>query len=127
MLACPSKSNQPQALVFLTSALQSSAERPDVSYSLVAVDFLPDQAINSSLRRLAANLSRGALQPLPAVVHNLASVQAALRQMSQARHVGKIVVRSPTLQQHHEGTDQVGVNLPFPCFHLSQEHISPPW
>ena len=97
-----------------------SAERPDVSYSLVAVDFLPDPAVNSSLRRLAANLSSGALQPLPAVVHNLTSVQAALRQLSQARHIGKIVVRSPTLQQHHEGTDQVGAGLPFPCFDQSQ-------
>ncbi len=85
-----------------------------MSYSLVAVDFLPDQAVNSSLRRLAANLSSGALHPLPAVVHNLVSVQAALRQMSQARHIGKIVVRSPTLQQHHEGTDQVRANLFLP-------------
>jgi len=29
------------------------------------------------------------------VVHSLSAVQAALRQMSQARHVGKIVVRAP--------------------------------
>jgi hypothetical protein len=73
----------------------------------VAVDFLPDPAVNASLRRLASSLGSGALQPLPAVVHELASVQAALRQMSQARHVGKIVVRAPTLQQHHEGADKV--------------------
>ena len=36
------------------------------------------------------------LKPLPQVVHSLSAVQAALRQMSQARHVGKIVVRAPT-------------------------------
>ena len=32
------------------------------------------------------------------VVHSLSAVQAALRQMSQARHVGKIVVRAPAGQ-----------------------------
>ena len=79
------------------------AERPDIAYSLVAVDFLPDPAVNASLRRLAASLASGALQPLPRVVHSLGSVQAALRQMAQARHVGKIVVRTPTLEQHHPG------------------------
>ena len=71
------------------------AERPDVAYSLVAVDFLPPAAVNTSLSRLSSQLAAGVLKPLPQVVHSLSAVQAALRQMSQARHVGKIVVRAP--------------------------------
>ena len=70
------------------------AERPDVRYSLVAVDFLPPPAVNASLSRLSRQLADGVLVPLPQVVHSLAEVRAALRQMSQARHVGKIVVRA---------------------------------
>ena len=73
-------------------------ERPDVAYSLVAVDFLPPLAVNTSLSRLSSQLASGVLQPLPQVAHSLSVVQAALRQMSQARHVGKIVVRAPTTQ-----------------------------
>ena len=88
-----------------------AAERPDVGYSLVAVDFLPPPAVNATLSRLAADLASGALRPLPHVVHDLAAVRAALRQMSQARHVGKIVVRARTLQQQ-QGVDKVGVWLP---------------
>lgn len=79
-----------------------------MSYNLIAVDFLPPSAVNASLGRLAAALSAGALQPLPVVVHDMSSTAAALRQMSQARHVGKVVVRTPTLQQYQAGADKVG-------------------
>ena len=79
-----------------------SAERPDVAYSLLAVDFMSEEALNAALTRVTAGVAKGRLQPLPRVVHSLSSVQAALRQMSQARHVGKIVVRSPALQQQVE-------------------------
>ena len=41
------------------------AERPDVRYSLVAVDFLPPPAVNASLSRLSRQLADGVLQPLP--------------------------------------------------------------
>jgi hypothetical protein len=72
-----------------------AAERPDVAYTLVAVDFLDNQAVHTALSRLTSQLAAGTLQALPQVVHSLAEVQAALRQMSQARHVGKIVTRMP--------------------------------
>ena len=75
-----------------------AAERPDVRYSLVAVDFLPPPAVNASLSFLSSQLAAGVLAPLPQVVHSLSAVQAALRQMSQARHVGKIVVRAPAVE-----------------------------
>ena len=72
-----------------------NAERPDVGYSLVAVDFLDSRAVQTALTRVSSQLAASVLKPLPQVVHSLSAVQAALRQMSQARHVGKIVVRTP--------------------------------
>lgn len=77
------------------------AERSDVSYSLVAVDFLDKRAVNAALIRLSGQLAAGTLRPLPQVVHSLSHVQAALRQMSQARHVGKIVTRVPVASPAH--------------------------
>jgi len=72
-----------------------AAERPDVAYSLLAVDFLPASGLHTALFKLAAQLAGGAVHPLPAAVHKLSSVAAALRQMSHARHIGKVVVSPP--------------------------------
>jgi hypothetical protein len=60
------------------------------------------------MTRLSAQLASGAVQPLPGAVHDISAVAAALRQMSQARHVGKVVVSAtatavPHLQMHPEG------------------------
>ena len=68
------------------------AERPDVSYSLVAVDFLPPPVINATLRKVAHQLSTGVLRPLRHISHSMGAVAAAFRQMIQASHVGKVVV-----------------------------------
>jgi NADPH:quinone reductase-like Zn-dependent oxidoreductase/acyl carrier protein len=76
------------------SSARVAQERPDVLYSLVAVDFMSEAAINKSLTRVAFGAAAGNLKPLPLAAHDLNNVGAALRQMSQARHVGKIVVRS---------------------------------
>ena len=57
------------------------------------MDFLPQGPLSSVLRRLGDSLARGALWPLPTQAHPLGSARAALRAMSQARHVGKVVVR----------------------------------
>ena len=66
-----------------------------MAYSLVAVDFMSEAALHMALARVARGAASGMLRPLPQVVHSLDRVQAALRQMSQARHVGKVVVRVP--------------------------------
>jgi NADPH:quinone reductase-like Zn-dependent oxidoreductase/acyl carrier protein len=76
------------------SGARVAQERPDVGYTLVAVDFLPPVALHRALLRLSRRLSVGSVHPLPCVAHGMGDVSAALRQMSQARHVGKIVVRS---------------------------------
>ena len=65
-------------------------------YSLVAVDFMSEAALHSALTRVASLAGAGAIQPLPLISHGMGAVAAALRQMSQARHVGKVVVRAPT-------------------------------
>jgi NADPH:quinone reductase-like Zn-dependent oxidoreductase len=76
-----------------------AAERPDVCFSLLAVDFLPESVAQSALQRVAAGVAAGQLAPLPTVSYSLAAAAAALRQMSQARHVGKVVVSSSLASQ----------------------------
>ena len=44
-------------------------ERPDLGYSLLAVDFLTPAAVHASLKRMAAGLMSGRLTPLPQVWH----------------------------------------------------------
>jgi len=67
-------------------------ERPDVDYNLLAVDFMSAEALHSALMRVSHGVSTNTLKPLPLINHNIASIVDALRQMSQARHIGKIVV-----------------------------------
>lgn len=91
------------------SAARVAQDRPDLSYHFVAVDFLPHDVIQHSLQGIAKGLSRGSLQPLRQVLHGVHDAQAALRQMSQARHVGKIVIQTQQTQhaQHEESTAAV--------------------
>lgn len=46
------------------------------------------------LVQLAKKLAVGLLRPLPHVTHSMKNAVAAFRQMSQARHIGKIVVQT---------------------------------
>lgn len=82
----------------------SPAERPDVHYSLLAVDFMSHDGMHAALMRISQGLFAGQLRPLPTITHDLAAVAAALRQMSQARHVGKVVVSAPAAVQQ-DGLD----------------------
>ena len=74
------------------SPARLAQERPDLHYSLLALDFLPQQAIHACMMELSASLAAGHLRPLPVVVHSMGNVQSAMRLMSRARHVGKVVV-----------------------------------
>ena len=67
------------------SAAGVARERADVSYSLLAVDFLPAGVVQSTLQGVAAGAAAGRLRPLPVVAHDMRNVVAALRQMSQVR------------------------------------------
>ena len=77
------------------SPARLAQERPDLHYSLLALDFLPQQAVHACMLELSASLTAGKLQPLPIVVHSLGNVQAAMRLMSRARHVGKVILEMP--------------------------------
>ena len=74
------------------AVVQVAQERPDVRYNLLAVDFMPEEVLSMHLGNAAAGLARGSLTPLTRVCHRLKGVVGALRQMSQAQHVGKVVV-----------------------------------
>jgi hypothetical protein len=73
----------------------SVAERPDVQYSLVAIDFLPAPVLNASLRQLASMLAGARVAPLQHLTYDLADAVGAFRQFTHAQHIGKIVVRVP--------------------------------
>jgi hypothetical protein len=66
-----------------------------VQYSLVAVDFMSEAALHAALSRVSSSAAAGDIKPLPHITHGMNAVTAAMRQMSQARHVGKVVVRQP--------------------------------
>ena len=74
------------------SASCVSQERPDVVYSLLAIDFLPPARTHQALCRLAGGIAAGAVVGLRSTCHTLNGIQAALRWLAGAKHVGKVVV-----------------------------------
>jgi len=75
------------------STRRALQERADAGFSMVALDFLPPAAAGASLRRLAASLALGVHTGIGGAVHSLGHTRAAMRQMSKAQHVGKLVLR----------------------------------
>ncbi|KAK9849252.1 hypothetical protein WJX84_003790 [Apatococcus fuscideae] len=73
------------------------AMRPDVQYSLLAVDFVPPSIMGRMLSGIASSLARGTAKPLQALSYGLGSVAGAMRAMMQAQHTGKIVVRQKSM------------------------------
>ena len=68
-------------------------ERCDVSYSLLATDFMTLEFIGSQLEVIAKQSATGQLNPIRHIQWNLQCVNKALKHMVQARQIGKIVVR----------------------------------
>ena len=60
-----------------------AAARPDVSYQLVAVDFLEPAAVGRAMAHVAADVAAGRLAPLPLVDYRLSRAPVAMRFMSQ--------------------------------------------
>jgi len=73
------------------SPARVAQERPDVLYSLLAVDFLPVSVINAALSEVSGQLAAGDVYPLRTVAHSMGNAASALRQMTQASHAGKVV------------------------------------
>jgi D-arabinose 1-dehydrogenase-like Zn-dependent alcohol dehydrogenase len=72
-----------------------AAQRPDVSYSLVAVDFLPPTILGSQMNNLSASLAAGSAHPLRQAAYPLAAAATAMRLLAQASHSGKVVAAAP--------------------------------
>ena len=80
------------------TADEMAAARPDVAYSVLAVDALKVQdpaAAGASLQRVMERLEDGELQPLVHTRWPIAEVRRALDVMRSARHIGKNVVVMP--------------------------------
>ena len=76
------------------SPARVAQERPDVRYQLVAIDFLPLPVLRDSFMRLSNMLDGQDIVAVPALAYPFTAVATALRQLSQARHVGKVVTRT---------------------------------
>ena len=81
------------------SASRASMERSDLSFNLVALDFAPPGIIRAALHRVASAMHLSLLTPLHTSCWRLGEVSLAMRVMAQARHTGKIVVRSESPRQ----------------------------
>jgi acyl transferase domain-containing protein/acyl-CoA synthetase (AMP-forming)/AMP-acid ligase II/acyl carrier protein/SAM-dependent methyltransferase len=80
---------------------QVAQVRDDVAYHVIALDRLvaDDPArVGALLREVMEKVSDGLLPPLPVHAFSSTEVVAAFRHMSQARHIGKIVITSPNTE-----------------------------
>ncbi|MFJ1584957.1 SDR family NAD(P)-dependent oxidoreductase [Streptomyces sp. NPDC088197] len=72
-----------------------AAEHPGVTYRAYDLAKADPQRVGEILRELAGLFAEGVLEPLPVRVWDVRRADEALRFMSQARHVGKVVLRLP--------------------------------
>nr|WP_262928363.1 type I polyketide synthase [Streptomyces sp. CBMA29] len=72
-----------------------AAEHPGVTYRAYDLAKADPQRVGEILRELAGLFAEGVLEPLPVRVWDVRRAGEALRFMSQARHVGKVVLRVP--------------------------------
>ncbi|MED6307634.1 MAG: zinc-binding dehydrogenase, partial [Planctomycetota bacterium] len=75
------------------SAGRVAMERSDVSFGYLALDFMRPREVSRGMRWLTLALLDGVVEPLRQVAFTMTDAQRAMRFMSQARHVAKVVVR----------------------------------
>jgi polyketide synthase 12 len=99
--------------------------RPDVEYTAFDLLELPDDHIASLLGDLDALIADGAVWPLPVSTWDVRRAPEAFRHVSQARHVGKVVLAVPPAARPEGtvlvtgGTGGLGLAL---ARHLAAEH-----
>ncbi len=74
---------------------QMAAARPDLGYTILALDQWAEEEpdrIGTLLGGIGELLGQGLLEPLPRRLFPISQTPAAMRLMQQARHVGKIVL-----------------------------------
>nr|WP_086859593.1 type I polyketide synthase [Streptomyces milbemycinicus] len=72
-----------------------AADHPGVDYHAYALTEISPDRLGAILTELVALFERGALKPLPVRTWDVRRSPEALRFMSQARHIGKIVLTVP--------------------------------
>ncbi|MEU8188980.1 SDR family NAD(P)-dependent oxidoreductase, partial [Micromonospora carbonacea] len=83
-----------------------AAEHPGVAYRAFDLNEAGGERIGQMLAELLALFESGALRPLPVRVWDVRQARQALRHLSQARHVGKVVLTVP-VPADAEGTTLV--------------------
>ncbi|SCG75708.1 type I polyketide synthase [Micromonospora coxensis] len=73
-----------------------AAQHPGVAYQAFELNAAGGARIGRMLTELLALFERGALAPLPVRTWDVRQARQALRHISQARHVGKVVLTVPT-------------------------------
>ncbi|MGC5291404.1 SDR family NAD(P)-dependent oxidoreductase [Micromonospora sp. DT231] len=74
---------------------QVAAAHPGVRYQAFDTSQAGPERIGEMLREVLALFERGDLSPLPVTAWDVRDAREALRHMSQARHIGKIVLTVP--------------------------------
>ncbi|WP_240638555.1 SDR family NAD(P)-dependent oxidoreductase, partial [Micromonospora aurantiaca] len=72
-----------------------AAGHPGVTYRAFDLNEAGHRRIGEMLTELLDLFARGALRPLPLRAWDVCQARQALRHMSQARHIGKVVLRVP--------------------------------
>ena len=70
-------------------------ERADVCYKFVALDMLPVPVVSALLDKVSRLVSAGFARPPATLSHHINDTSKAMRSMSRAQHIGKIVLKCP--------------------------------
>ncbi|MEU1631196.1 SDR family NAD(P)-dependent oxidoreductase, partial [Streptomyces sp. NPDC020096] len=89
-----------------------AVEYPGVAYRAFDLVEAGPERIQQMLTDLVALFEMGALRPLPVKVWDVRQAPEALRFVSQARHVGKVVLSLPTTSTETETTAQGAAVIP---------------
>ncbi|OBI52407.1 type I polyketide synthase [Mycobacterium sp. E787] len=84
-------------------AADVAASHPGVDYRVYDLSSAPPESLRPAWAALTELFAAGALKPLPATSYGMVNAPAAFRDMSQARHTGKIVLIPPAVPDP-EGT-----------------------
>jgi acyl transferase domain-containing protein/acyl carrier protein len=89
------------------STEQMQQARPDVRYSpfdLLDISLAEPDAIAILLAELMTKFEQGTFQPLPHKVFAIGDVVNAFRYMAQAKHIGKVVISIPVIDEATQPT-----------------------
>jgi 3-oxoacyl-(acyl-carrier-protein) synthase/NAD(P)-dependent dehydrogenase (short-subunit alcohol dehydrogenase family)/acyl carrier protein len=83
-------------------------ERPDISYRIVAIDFLLGKSLSAKMQQLGALLAARTVAPPQTNSFRLGDASSAFRKYSQAQHIGKLVLEAPPTRSNPCGNSESG-------------------